>query len=205
MGNEKYEVLKKSLIVLAVVLVLGGLLAWKHIGPWPASDDRTAASFTSNGGWGAVAPATSTLEKTQTIAENGQVYTNAAYGFSLDYPQGFTATAIAQPDNSTVVLIQNTADKQGLQITISPFAEPITVLSKERIHQDIPDLTINNDIVMSIGRQGIPAYTFESDNVAFAGHSAEVWFIYKGNLYQASTYLASKPLLDSVLSTISFK
>ena len=45
---------------------------------------------------------------------------------------------------------------------------------------------------------------FKSDNPTFDGDSREVWFVYKTNIYQISTYAHDDGLLQSELQTWTF-
>jgi hypothetical protein len=46
---------------------------------------------------------------------------------------------------------------------------------------------------------------FKSDNQAFDGASREVWFVFRGNLYQISTYAWLDPLLQAIFKTWQFQ
>jgi hypothetical protein len=128
-------------------------------------------------------------------------YENSKYHFSFKYPKEFKVTESHQ-EKSDVVTIQNTETGLGVQVVISSYGadEDIT---KEKIHADIPDLTINSEQVIQIGtnRKGL---AFLSDNPAFGGKSRDVWFIYGGNLYQISTYASQDALLKGVFSNWKF-
>jgi hypothetical protein len=137
-----------------------------------------------------------------------KAYTNSTYNFSLKMPENFDASEIpADPDSGggeTVVL--QDAQGNGVQIVVSPFDEDTSgsyTLTKERILQDVPDMQITSEQPVEVG----PQYTglaFKSDNEAFDGASREVWFVFRGNLYQISTYERLDDLLKAIFGTWQF-
>lgn len=134
-----------------------------------------------------------------------QHYENAAHGFSLMMPADFSAQEGQNADGNTVITLQNqTGD--GIQILISPFDEDTGsgyTLTKERILEDIPNLAITAEQPVEIGSH-YTGLAFKSDNAAWDGASREVWFVFRGNLYQISTYERLDPLLQSIFKTWQF-
>lgn len=126
-------------------------------------------------------------------------YQNATYKFSLKMPMDFTAREIGSTDSKTVLL--EGKDGQGIQILISPF-DDIKEITAEMIHTDIPDLKIIDSQIIEVeGHKGI---SFQSDNQSFAGASAEIWFVFRGNLYQISTYKHMENVLQDVFASWKF-
>ena len=97
--------------------------------------------------------------------------------------------------------MQNASKRQGFQIFISPVDEDI-VFTKERILQDIPDITVKDPQPVNIGTTG-QGIAFLSDNETF-GSSREVWFTFNGYLYQISTYESLDNLLQTMFQTWEF-
>ena len=71
------------------------------------------------------------------------------------------------------------------------------------IEKDIPDLLITDAQTVEIG-DNYKGLAFKSDNSAFGGASREVWFVFRNNLYQISTYEKFDELLKKVFSTWVF-
>jgi hypothetical protein len=90
-----------------------------------------------------------------------------------------------------------------VQIIVSPFNEDLHALTQDRIHQDVPDMTISDSQPIQIG-ENYTGLAFKSDNEAFGGASREVWFAFRGNLYQISTYDRLDPLLKKIFATWKF-
>lgn len=135
----------------------------------------------------------------QTLSET---YTNYVFRFSLMMPADFTSTEIPGDGGATTILLQNTTG-DGIQIMVTPLGEDMQTLTPERITLEIPDLILRDVEQVSVG----DAYTgvaFKSNNEAFDKDSREVWFPYKGNLYQISTYARLDPLLKSMFATWKF-
>jgi len=151
-----------------------------------------------------VPPLTKEQEKTiaKASASLPQTYKNDTYGFSLQYPDGFSVGDIPESDGTRTILLQDTSAGVGIQIYISPFIDEDTILTPERIARDIPGITVESPSPVSIsGRSG--GIAFISRNPLF-GVSREVWFVYRDHLYQLSTYITQDPLMEVILSTWKF-
>lgn len=133
-------------------------------------------------------------------AEGLPTYRDDAYGFTLSYPQGYTIGKFSQGEGDTFV-IQNT-EGVGMQLVVTPFDENIT-LTAERIKQDLPDLPMRDIAQTKLPSEDISAVVFKSSGGGF-GDSIELWFVYGGYLYQASTYLSQLTLLENVIGTLRF-
>ncbi|MCF7865653.1 MAG: hypothetical protein K9M11_04065 [Candidatus Pacebacteria bacterium] len=130
-------------------------------------------------------------------------YTSSAYGFSLNIPEDFTTRE--SDVNGTHTIVFENSKSEGVQIVVSPYDEKgVKVLTKDMVQSAIPDLKITDDQVLEIGKS-YKGLAFKSDNGAFNGDSREVWFIYKDNLYQISTYSRFDDLLKGMFATWEFK
>lgn len=130
-------------------------------------------------------------------------YTNSMYGFSLNIPEDFKVRE-SDVNGSHTIVFEN-AKSEGIQIVISLYDKKgVKVLTKDMIQSAIPDMQITDDQVLDVGStyKGI---AFKSDNDAFNGDSREVWFIFKDNLYQISTYSRFDELLKAMFATWEFK
>lgn len=137
--------------------------------------------------------------------ELAKSYRSDAYGFLLRMPEDFSAQEMPHTDDGGSTIVLQNEKGEGVQILISPFDEDegSFTLNEERIRADIPDMAITDAQPVEVG----PQYTglaFRSDNEAFSGASREVWFVFKGNLYQISTYERLDPLLRAIFSTWHF-
>ncbi len=131
-------------------------------------------------------------------------YTNDTFKFSLSMPGNFEARELPPDEGGATTLLIEAAERaDGVQIIVSPFDEEITTLTQERILQDVPDLTITDPQPVEIGESNT-GLAFKSGNEAFGGASREVWFVFRGNLYQISTYDRLDPLLKKIFSTWKF-
>lgn len=136
-------------------------------------------------------------------------YHNDSFKFSLKTPGEFAIKESVQ-EGGVMVTIEDTAGN-GIQILVSPFDEPLKVLTSERIRQDVPELTINDVQTLDIGEE-YKGVAFRSDNPEFDGASREVWFLFpkciegvcENQLYQISTYERLDPLLKAIFATWDF-
>jgi hypothetical protein len=135
-------------------------------------------------------------------------YSNDAYKFSLKMPENFDASEIAgDPDGTPYTLLLQDKEGNGIQILISPFPDDTNngyTLTKEKIVSEVPDMKITDAQAVEVG-QRYTGLAFKSDNAAFGGASREVWFVFRGNLYQISTYEQLDDLLKQIFSTWQFK
>lgn len=143
------------------------------------------------------------------ISDLTQTYTDDTYHLSFKYPEGYAVTSFPDPQdgNANVIVIQNSSTTVGFQMRVAPIDEEISVLTVERIRQDLPDLIINNpqDVILGDGAAAGKGVAFTSDDPAFGGASREVWFIFNHNLYQIRTYAAYDPLIQAVLGSWMFE
>lgn len=129
-------------------------------------------------------------------------YENKTYSFSLRMPDGFSAQELPTDESGADTIILQNEKGDGIQIRISPF-EDIHVLSADMVKENISDMDITAVEKVDIGadHSGI---AFVSDNEAFEGGSREVWFVFRGNLYQISTYARLDTLLKAMFATWTF-
>ena len=131
-------------------------------------------------------------------------YQNDTYKFSLSMPGNFEVRELPADEGGATTLLIESADRaDGVQIVVSSFDENITALTAERIQQDVPDLVITDPQPVEIGEHNT-GLAFKSNNEWFNGASREVWFVFRGNLYQVSTYDRLDPLLKKIFSTWKF-
>jgi hypothetical protein len=129
-------------------------------------------------------------------------YVDDEYKFKVNIPDDFSVRK-AKIDEGSAIVFEN-EKAQGVQIMIRKYDDPaLTVLSSEMIQSGLPDMQILDPQVLEIGmnHKGV---AFRSDNEAFDGASREVWFIFRGNLYQISTYEKFDDLLKQIFGTWTF-
>jgi hypothetical protein len=175
-----------ALPILLAVVVVGAGVWWLF-----AHGPETGEGINENGG-AQVVPRT----------EGGARYASAAYGFSFVVPAGYTAHALGADANGTasVIVQSDSSSGSGLQVSISPFDENLAALTAARIKADLPDVQIAYAKNVQVA-PGVTGLKFASNNPAYDGASEELWFVYKGNLYQLATYQKSAALLDTIWGT----
>lgn len=181
MRRESY-----AAIVAAVAVVLVGgffLTGKKHDGGMQAvviGDASTTASAVA-------APR----------ASAGQRFASTKSGYSFLVPSGYRAHALGTDSGGTDSVVVQGASGNGMQISVTPFDEKATDLTAARIHQDLPKMKISDAKTIPVA-SGISGLEFSSDNPAWNGSSRELWFVYKGRLYQLATYAKDASLLDTI-------
>lgn len=129
-------------------------------------------------------------------------YKNEQFRFALDTPEGFTAGELPPDENGGTAIVLQNEKGEGIQIYVVPEIDQ-KVLTADDIRASIPDMEVSSPEVVEIGNQ-YKGVAFLSNSSAFGGASREVWFYYKGNLYQISTYARLDGLLKAMFSTWSF-
>jgi len=130
-------------------------------------------------------------------------YENAQYGFSFNYPAGFTIREFSE-EGKISLIIQNEETKQAVQFFITPYNDNSFEVSSERIKRDIPDMPFSNsaDVIVGDKAKGV---AFFSENEAFNGQTAEVWFADGKLFYQATASAKNARLLEEIIKGWSFK
>jgi hypothetical protein len=146
--------------------------------------------------------AVATVESNYVVPELDNNYRNDEYKFSLRMPEGFTAAELPEDENGGKAITFQDSQGNGIQVYVLPFSGDTQTLTADMIRRDIPDMQVESVQEVEIGNnRGV---AFLSDNEAYGGKSREVWFIFRGNLYQISTYAHLDNLLQTMIATWKF-
>ena len=184
----------KKIIIAAILLVLVGVGVWYFL----------SSGFVMSGT--SISPkmvASSAAPSTYVVpAFEGEEYKNDKYRFSLALPEGFKPQELENDAGGQTVVLQD-AEGNGIQIYITPYAEDVKVLTADDVRASISDMQVTEEQPVEIGAD-YKGVAFMSDNEAFGGASREVWFVFRGNLYQISTYARLDNLLQAMFGTWKF-
>ena len=146
------------------------------------------------------------------LGEGYKLFIHPLHGFSVEYPEELDITTFDESEGGETVIFQSLDDesvpleeKVGFQIFISPFEED-SILTLERIREDLPFATIEELVEVVIGtetEQVTPALLFWSEDLTI-GRTREVWFVHDNYLYEITTFAHMDMLLADILSTWSF-
>ena len=179
---------KKVLIIACIVLLVAvGVGVWYSV----SKDDAE--------GEGAAAEAAAPYE----VPPIQDEYKNDEFRFSLGLPEGFAAQEFKEEGSAGKSVVLQDAKGNGIQILITPYPDDTKIITADDVRADIPDMKVTDDQVVEIGND-YRGVAFMSDNEAFDGASREVWFVFRGNLYQISTYARLDSLLQSMFATWKF-
>jgi hypothetical protein len=130
-------------------------------------------------------------------------YRNREFNFSLQMPEGFRSQELPADENGARTVVLQNEKGEGIQIYITPYPDDLKVITADDVRAAIPDMKVSEEQAVQIGAnyQGV---AFKSDNEAFAGDSREVWFVFRSNLYQISTYSRLDGLLQAMFGTWKF-
>ena len=131
-----------------------------------------------------------------------RVYTDATYGFSVNYPEGLTETVLPGDDSSPsapkeTVLIED-ENGLGFQVAVSPFAEDNPNITPDRILEDVPDMVINSPAPVNLGNGRGQGTTFLDGAPNDPNTNRQIWFAGGGYLYQ----ITSMPVFDAAMQKI---
>ena len=189
----------KILIIIAVLAILS-VAVWFFFGAKneqkiTENTDSSTAIFKEEKGEKTNSLSTAPLASTQT-----NKYENVQYGFSFNYPDGFAASEFPEDEGKISLIIQNAQTGQVIQIYITPYDDSDFAVSAERVKRDLPDLPFSNsaDIVVDGKAKGT---AFFSENEAFGGETAEVWFADGRNFYQATAYSKDAKMLEEIIKS----
>ena len=127
-------------------------------------------------------------------------YENNQYGFSFSYPAGFTASEFPEDEGRMSLILKNAATGQIVQIYLASHHDPYFTVSAGRIKRDIPDLRFLNSVDAVVGDKA-KGVAFFSENEAFGGPTAEVWFADGRNFYQATAYRKDVKILEEIIKS----
>ena len=126
-------------------------------------------------------------------------YRNGRYIFSLFYPEGIAVEEFDEGKGAKTFVFENKEDGLGFQIFVVPYGEE--KISDSRFLLDVPSGIRENPSSFYI--DGVVATSFYSKNIAL-GDTWEVWFVYKGFLYEVTTIREQEFWLSEIMKTWLF-
>jgi hypothetical protein len=152
------------------------------------------------------APATSSpaalsesIPTTQNAGQGKRLYKNAAFHFSLLYPQELVAKEYIEQGDAISVLFQDPNTGEGFQIYIIPYGG--TQIDTERFRLDEPSGVIQEQTEIRV--DATRATMFFGKN-SIMGDTREVWFIKNGFLYEVATYKELDSWLGKIMQSWKF-
>lgn len=132
-----------------------------------------------------------------------EIFTQTYNGsnISFRYPEEFKVGEFPSGDQQ-VIVVQHPQQQVGVQVTITSLEEEIN-LTEQLIKEELADYSVINPqpVVIADQQQGL---TFKSENDWF-GNSREIWFTYKQNLYQITSYASLDPFVKTFFKTWKFQ
>ena len=146
-----------------------------------------------------LAPSDSDSDSAQT-----KKYENTQYGFSFKYPASFTLGEFPEDEGRISLTIQNSKTNQIIQIYITPYEDSDFTVSAEQIRRDLPDMPFSNfaDVIAGGKAKGV---AFFSQNDAFGGETAEVWFADGKLFFQATASAKDAKILEEIIKSWKFQ
>lgn len=199
--------------VLTVVIILAGLGVGGYVlvsrlmteTEGEKGTNPLASANESNKNISASSNSSNTVQSQPTAITNGKKYENSVYGFSFEHDPSVTADEQENDGNGDLIIIHNPKNDSGFQIYITLFDEDGSVLTEERLKQDIPDLIISEAKKIAVGGNAQGLEFVSEDN---GEKKQEAWFVSGGEnkyLYQLTAPLKSKDFLKAVLASWKFE
>ena len=179
----RYTSLRNALLIVGLFVgaSYGAYAFFMHDAWLPGDDGEIVASSTISG----VVAGAEVIGHAAPPPEGYVKYTNERYGFSFYHtPQG-KVTEFDEGQGAATIVLENEERVRGMQIFIVPYAEE--TISDERFYADVPSGVRENIEATTLGVLSVPAVTFTSVDEAL-GETREIWFIYKGYLYEITTF-----------------
>ena len=198
-GALSYEIIRgmKKLILCLIGLGIIGLAVFLYF------RSPSLAFFNRLANTAAITPSTLSGNIPYTGSPLTKEYTNNTYRFSLSMPEDFSAQELPATDSGGMTVVLQDSKGNGIQILVTPYPDDLRSLTADDVRADIPDMKVTDEQSVEIGPDNT-GVAFKSDNDAFGGASREVWFVFRGNLYQISTYARLDSLLQTMFGTWKF-
>ncbi|HWO07336.1 MAG TPA: hypothetical protein VNM40_02010 [Candidatus Paceibacterota bacterium] len=126
------------------------------------------------------------------------LYTNERYGFSLFFPEYLSVKERDHGQNSMTITFENVERGEGFEIFVVPYID--AHVSEARFRQDVPSGVRENPVDVMV--HNVPAVAFFSKHDI--GETAEVWFVYRGHLYEVATLKEHSVWLGNILQSWQF-
>lgn len=190
-----------------IVLLVGGWYGFDALSKAPAAAPPAPLTYeqqveqAKQGNAASLSPQAAEAAKQTAAAQFANIY-QSPFGFSFGYPDSLKVGSSDDPaSGATTITAQDTASHVGFQIVTTPWSDtdPITA---ERVLADLPDIAAHDFTPVML--DGTPGLAFGASD-AFFGDSVQIWLVYRGYLYQVSTYATQGPLVSKVLGTWKWK
>lgn len=134
------------------------------------------------------------------VSEQYREYKNLLFGFSLTYPKYLRVKEYDDGTSASTITFEDEHGEKGFQIFIVPYSKDY--IENEQLKKDLPSGLVlePTDIMVD----SIKATAFYSKNGTM-GNTREIWFIYKGFLYEISTYKELGVWLAEIMRTWQFQ
>ena len=142
-------------------------------------------------------------EPEQKNLDMSQIFTHSDLHFSFSYPAGFTTSRLSKIEGGETIVVQNLTQRAGFQIHLEVYDDQDTDITLQRLNIDISEMIVNEprEVLIGLGGNAGKGLAF----IAGDSGTREVWFIFRGILYQITAPLSNDTLLQRVLATWTFQ
>jgi len=189
--------------IIAAAVILWFFYGSKNEGKTTAGQGSSMAIFKEEKSEKTIS-VSSVLAPSDSASAQTKKYENTQYGFSFNYPAGFTTSEFFESDGKNALIIQNKKTNQVIQIYITSYDDPNFTVSAEQIRLDLPDMPFSNsaDVIVGSKAKGV---AFFSESEAFGGPTAEVWFADGKLFFQATASAKNAKILEEIIKSWKFQ
>ncbi len=126
------------------------------------------------------------------------IYTNSDYFFSFKLPKGYVMREGIPDFGGIVYGGVNKLTEGSFQIYVREIGDETLVISENDIIDSNPDIKITNVEKMTVAPNEEGLAFVSSDGGI---DSYEIWFVQKGLLFQLSSMVSNKELMNTILKT----
>jgi hypothetical protein len=134
------------------------------------------------------------------ISHTTSQYRSDRYFFTIEYPNDLVVREIDEK-GATTILFQKPGEAKGFQIFVVRYRNDI--ITEKQFKKDLGGALPKDPRNITLP-ENIRAVHFKSES-SVLGSTTEVWFIYKGYLYEITTYAELDSWLASILNTLHFE
>jgi len=188
MENKKY-----TNIVIGIIIILGFV-----VGVYFYSSNKNDRG-TKDGGDGLISTIQFSKTSIRNIPNGWLEYQNNRYNFLLFYPKEMVVNKFDEGAGASTITFESVEKGMGFQIFIVPYSG--TQVDENRFLRDVPSGVRQNPSDLYIDE--VLANSFYSKSLGL-GDTWEVWFIYKGFLYEVTTLREQSDWLSEIMKTWLF-
>jgi hypothetical protein len=190
--------MRKAYILITAVGLISTTVFIYICNPRAAQQSSTFASAPTTPS-ASQAQASATLLPHREAPTGMREYYDAAYRFSLFYPDTLSVQTYQEGEGVSTITFQDLASAEGFQVFVTPYG--LDQVTPEQFTKDEPSgvrKNVSNTLV-----DGATAASFDSTSLTL-GETHEIWFIHGGYLFEVTTLKVQEAWLSNIMQSFEF-